>query len=656
MKYKIIVDKQSRKNPSSEKKEYIIDIEELRTKGDIYDSLIITKNEDYVIRRLSLSELQVLSVLEEPIKEALPNLNIELFEGDNYIYLSDMTGNKFYAEYIVKNEFTDMYVTNAEMNSAINQSASQIELNVNQKLTTYSTLEELEKAKDEAIETSKENVDNKLKNYSTTVEMNSAINMKANEITSSVNETYITKTDSETNISNAKSEAISTAGTNIDNKLKSYSTTTQMNSAINQKAESITSSVSKTYSTKTETSTAKTEAINSANSNTDNKLKNYTETTKLGTAIEQNYEHVKIAWNQISEFIQMMIINNNASFAILDSNKKVMMALDKTGQHFYKTDGTTIFGEMGVNKEDSNNYISFAVDGEYNKDISDGMAWGIKTKSDNKYYPILYIKNFHMGTKNSDDIYGQLVLKYCDLILEGMNTGIQTGNVRMYGNELNGITFEDMQSGNSLFSIAPPNSQLSGQENGLIQILSSIMFYANAGGTNSFKIGLGNEYVLITDNGLISVQNGSLQFGTTGNEVSFSLYVKSLATIHGNLDVEGNVYANNISSDKRIKKNIKNSDTCALDIIKKIKHKEFDKKDDGKHYNIGYIAQDMEKIDPNFVIMRPKTEKTEERYYINELPIIATLTKAIQEQQEQIEQQNNLIQSLVERIKKLEAK
>lgn len=542
MKYKIVVDKQSRTNPTADKKVYEINIEELRYKGDIRDTLTIEKGKAYVTRKLSLSELQVLSVLETPIIEEIGNMNIELFEGDNYIYLQDMTGNRLYAEYLVKNDFTEIYVTTNEMNSAINQSASQIELNVNQKLTEYSTTEE----------------------------MNAAINVKSEEITSEVNK-----------------------------------------------------KVGK---------------------------------TEVGTYIKQNSEAVKLAWNQISEFIQMMLINNNASFAILDSNKKVMMSLDKTGQHFYKSDGTTIFGEMGVNKEDSNSYISFAVDGEYSKDISDGMAWGIKTASDNKFHPILYIKNFHMGTKQSDDIYGQLVLKYCDLILQGMSTGIQTGNVRMYGNELNGITFEDTQSGNSLFSIAPPNSQLSGQENGLIQILSSIMFYANAGGTNSFKIGLGNEYVLITDNGLISVQNGSLQFGTTGNEVSFSLYVKSLATIHGNLDVEGNVYANNISSDKRIKKNIKNSNTCALDIIKKIKHKEFDKKDDGKHYNIGYIAQDMEKIDPNFVIVRPKTEKTEERYYINELPIIATLTKAIQEQQEQIEQQNNLIQSLVERIEKLEAK
>ena len=121
MQYKIIVDKQSRTNPSSEKREYTVDIEELRCKGDVYDSLIITKDEDYVMRRLSLSEYQVLTVLDNPIKEPLNDLNIELFEGDNYIYLEDMSGNKFYAEYIVKNDFTDIYVTKNEMNSSIAQ-------------------------------------------------------------------------------------------------------------------------------------------------------------------------------------------------------------------------------------------------------------------------------------------------------------------------------------------------------------------------------------------------------------------------------------------------------------------------------------------------------------------------------------------------------
>ena len=154
MKYKIIVDKQSRTNPSADKKEYIIDIEELRSKGDTYDSLLITKDEDYVMRRLKLTEFYVLEELETPKKEAIPNLNIELFEGDNYIYLVDMVGNKFYAEYLIKNDFNDTYITESEMKSAIELTTQNIILSVNQKL----------------------------QNYSTTEEMNTSINLKANAI------------------------------------------------------------------------------------------------------------------------------------------------------------------------------------------------------------------------------------------------------------------------------------------------------------------------------------------------------------------------------------------------------------------------------------------------------------------------------------------
>lgn len=168
MKYKIIVDKQSRTNPSTDRKEYIIDIEELRAKGDVYDSLVITKDEDYVMRRLKLTEFYVLEELEEPIKEPLKNINIELFEGDNYIYLVDMVGNKFYAEYLIKNDFNDIYTTKSEMYSAIELTTQNINLSVNQKL----------------------------QNYSTTEEMNSSINAKASEINAvvekKVNEETIT--------------------------------------------------------------------------------------------------------------------------------------------------------------------------------------------------------------------------------------------------------------------------------------------------------------------------------------------------------------------------------------------------------------------------------------------------------------------------------
>ena len=124
----------------------------------------------------------------------------------------------------VDNKFTN-YSTTSQMNSAINQKANEITSTVSQ---TYAT-----KA---ALNT----VDGKFADYSTTSAMNSAINQKANEITSSVSQTYATKT----------------SVTDVANNLKNnYSTTSAMNSAINQKADSILNTVSSTYATTQSTST-----------------------------------------------------------------------------------------------------------------------------------------------------------------------------------------------------------------------------------------------------------------------------------------------------------------------------------------------------------------------------------------------------------------
>ena len=172
-----------------------------------------------------------------------------------------------------------------------------------------------------------------------------------------------------------------------------------MNSAINVKANEITSTV-----------------INTANENTDTKLTEYPKTTTIGTLITQNTEAVKLAWNQISEFIQLMIVNNNASFAILDNSGKKLMTLDKKGQHFYETDGNTILGDIGVSVDINDNnkqYLSFATTMDYDEFLDTGMAWGIKTKIDNKFHPIMYLKNYDMPQYGSP--YGQLVFSGCEI-------------------------------------------------------------------------------------------------------------------------------------------------------------------------------------------------------------------------------------------------
>ncbi len=118
----------------------------------------------------------------------------------------------------------------------------------------------------EDVDSAITNVDNKFANYSTTTEMNSAITQKANEITSSVSNTYATK---------------STVNSLSDNLTKNYSTTSQMNSAINQKANEITSTVSNTYATKT-----------TVNDLSNNLAKNYSTTSQMNSAINQKANEI----------------------------------------------------------------------------------------------------------------------------------------------------------------------------------------------------------------------------------------------------------------------------------------------------------------------------------------------------------------------------
>jgi len=439
--------------------------------------------------------------------------------------------------------------------------------------------------------------------------------------------------------------AKSTADSTNKNLSNNYYTKTQTENKITQTAESTISEVSKTYSTKTETSNAKQEAIKSANSNTDDKLKGYTETSKLGTAIEQNYEHVKVAWNQISDFIQMMIINNNASLAILDKDKNIMMALDKEGQHFYKDNGTE-FGEIGVNAIDNQNYISFGVAGEYDKEMSDGMAWGITTKSDGKFWPILYIKNFSMGPKNSDASSGELVLSACNLILDGIGTGIKTGDIFISGDVAMGnVTFEDTRTGTILMNIRPQNVV----DYPAIDILGNISFYANQAGSNSFKIG----ECLFTDIGDITGKHVYIEGDITSTE-NLTAY-KGINCTDGY--VSGKAFINN--SREETKKNIKRYTDDAIKIIKDTDIYKFNYKTDNNtsKESIGFVIGDKYKYSKELTAV----DENGKEIGANTYNMISIAYKAIQEQQEQIEklqakdkQKDELIQSLIQRIETLE--
>lgn len=278
------------------------------------------------------------------------------------------------------------------------------------------------------------------------------------------------------------------------------------------------------------------------------------------------------------------------------------------------------------------------------------------TQSDGKFWPILFIRDFKMSSKNAGDFSGQLVLTACDLVLAGDTNGIISGNVKIVGGLSGEINFINTEDESILLQIIPKNEYDSNSPK--INLLNSIHFFENALGSHSFRIGEEQKYVLQTDEGDFHVAGGTILLGTNSSKAAISMYPSSMVQIHGaDLDVDGNVYANNISSDERLKKNIEDSRTNATENLNKFKIKSFNWKKDNSHIKTGFIAQQLEEIDEDYVLKKPEYNENKEikdyRYYINELPILATLVKGFQEQQQMIENLNNTIEEMKKEINKM---
>lgn len=218
-------------------------------------------------------------------------------------------------------------------------------------------VQEGQDAADQAEKNAKDDTDTKLKNYSTTVEMNSAINQAAGSISLEVSKKYATtgqleekytdavkagKTaadlaesnatkagqtaaaNAEANATKAGQDAADQAEKNAkadtDTKLLNYSTTLEMNSAIKQAADSISLEVSKTYTTTVQVEekykdavkagqtaavnaetnatkagqTAADQAEKNAKADTDTKLKSYSTTEQMNTAIKLAVDNITL--------------------------------------------------------------------------------------------------------------------------------------------------------------------------------------------------------------------------------------------------------------------------------------------------------------------------------------------------------------------------
>lgn len=142
--------------------DYILPDDLLRYSSEVYDEFYLDYDSHtcQVIKRCQYNADGSVSQLANEITTDYPYPQILLGDGDYEISLPGYDYGYIYVRLMAQNIYTTQFATKAEVTSEINQSAQQIDLSVNQKLT----------------------------NYSTTTEMNSAITIKANEINSTVSQ------------------------------------------------------------------------------------------------------------------------------------------------------------------------------------------------------------------------------------------------------------------------------------------------------------------------------------------------------------------------------------------------------------------------------------------------------------------------------------
>lgn len=186
----------------------------------------------------------------------------------------------------------------------------------------------VEKQISDAIDDSNDYTDDKLKSYWTRVEVETAIKNTKDAVLISAKETATSYTD---------------------NKLKSYSTSAQ----IKVKTDSIESEVKK--------------KLNSS---------------ELSTKIQQNASAVKIAWNNISKYIQFESGELRIYDSAVSSSQKLVSKFNYNGCHFYRND--YYVGKIGTNElqsDSSKKGLNFDLEsnGAY-------MTWASKDSSSANVY------------------------------------------------------------------------------------------------------------------------------------------------------------------------------------------------------------------------------------------------------------------------------
>lgn len=205
------------------------------------------------------------------------------------------------------------------------------------------------------------------------------------------------------------------------------------------------------------------------------------------------------------------------------------------------------------------------------------------------------------------------------------------------------ISKTGVDSASTIFTVG--NGTSSSNRSNVMEVRNNgDLYLGDSTGSTYIKIQKMNDDI---SGGFIEIcSNNTLGFVIKGGDGSaiytdlLQLYGKT-SRYHTNLNVQGNIIATGTitpGSDKNLKENIRPLEDNTLNKVLQLKPTRFTlRNDETKKEQIGFIAQEVEEVFPEFVVTSSDKDK-EETKYLDYMKLTSILCKAIQEQQKKIEE------------------
>lgn len=486
-------------------------------------------------------------------------------------------------------------------------------------------------------------------NYSTTTAMNAAIKAQIDGFSSVVSSTYATGANVEQKLKAvdlaakgyadaAKKAAIDTAKVSTDELLKSYATIKQMQSAIDQKADSITSTVSSTYATKASVTSLESWKKEASQKITDSAIistvssssawNKKADKASLISQINQSAESVSISASKIK--LEGVVTANNYFRINADGSMEV--------EHGYVGDWEIKNGNLSANgiiMDASGGFLQFGTDTKkvLRQDTS-GTLYYTQYTDDKNYSGLLFgrngIKAYTMDS-GVEELWLNDIEPTENYILRFTKKKVTIGVNAVNADTVNfgKLTGESVSiTGN--FTVAKKMTFRDyGEEDQPSNPVVKRRPVASAG--------TATKRVAYLSSGTISGANGKNTLSVFGQWGSSSYSAKTF-------------YADS-DSDIRLKENFGECKVNALEAVEQMKVCSFDWKKSGIHQPLGIVADELEEIDPLLTLGGGYNEDGSMNIkQIDRLLLAEYAIKAIQELSEMVKKQNKRIEELERRL------